>query len=97
MMIVKHLAEEKFIKMDKELLKLSQEAYYLYAHYCNQHPSKDPNDGYMQEVTDIKHKKFFYAKKELRDNGYIFPEQVGKKEYVYHIGKSAVIKAKSKK
>lgn len=95
-MIVKHLAEESFIKVDKELLKLSKEAYYLYGHYCNQHPSKDPNDIYMQEVTGIKFKKFFSAKRELKSKGYIYAKQVGKKDYIYYVGKLAVQKVKVK-
>lgn len=96
-MITKHLAQENYTRIDNDLFKLSNDAYCLYGYYCNVHPNKDPNDKYMQEITGIKFKKFFSAKRELKNNGYIYVQQVGKKDYIYHVGKLAVMKIKSKK
>ena len=97
MSIVKHLAEDNFIKVDNELLKLSKNAYWVYGHFCNQHPGKDPNDSYMQEITKMSYATYFNAKKELRNKDYLYVQQVGKKDYIYHIGKLAVMKIKAKK
>jgi len=96
-MIVKHLAESNFTKMDNTLFKLSKNAYWVYGHFCNLHPSKTPNDSYMEKVTGLGNTAYYKAKKELRDNGYLFVERVGKKSFIYHIGKDAVHNIKAKK
>jgi len=96
-MIVKHLAEDNFMKIDKELLSLSKNAYWIYGHFCKLHPDKTPNDNYMQKVTGMSYATYFNAKKELRSKGYLYVQQVGKKDYIYHIGKLAVTKIKTTK
>ena len=93
MSIIKDLTSKDFVRVDKKAYTiLSKNALYVYIIFGSLHQNCDPTDAYMCKKCEMSIKTYKKAKKELKDNNFLYVRRLGAQgaKIEYYLGERAV-------
>lgn len=97
MAIIKNLSSNDFVRVDKKVYTtLSKNALYVYIIFGSLYPGLDPTDKYMCKKCGMSLKTYKKAKKELKDNNFLYVRRLGAHgaKIEYYLGEQAVKRIK---
>lgn len=97
MAIIQNLTSNNFVRVDKKAYTtLSKNALYVYVIFGSLYSGIDPTDKYMCKKCKMSIKTYKKAKKELKDNNFLYVRRLGAHgaKIEYYLGEQAVMQIK---